>query len=115
MSEFTYGYNISQNNKKADLEFKLAAYAAEYGLEAINELVESARQSVSHGQAHDVVMSYQFARNYVDEHGWEEFLCYLQTNWPERDLFKVSNDWYENIKYSCKAKGTKGDLVIKMK
>jgi len=61
---------------------------------------------------YDVVMSYQFAYDYVEKNGWDAFLDFISSTWPEKEIYAVNKSWFDNRVYNCKAKGVKGDLLI---
>ncbi|WP_243299155.1 hypothetical protein [Bacillus litorisediminis] len=61
---------------------------------------------------YDDVMSHYETKKIVKDKGWDNFLNTLQNQYPDRELYKVSMDWYDDMKYICKAKGVMGDVII---
>ncbi|WP_141695039.1 hypothetical protein [Paenibacillus kribbensis] len=57
-------------------------------------------------------MDYGFAKTMVDVLGWDGFLERLNIFFPGKDLFEVSQDWYKDMKYVLKARGSQGDLIL---
>lgn len=60
----------------------------------------------------DILMNYDYAVNIVDSKGWDAFLKMLQERFKAFDLYCVSVDWYTDDQYICKARGTRGDVVV---
>lgn len=60
----------------------------------------------------DLIIDYNKAKLIVKEQGFEGWLSYLNTLFPNRDFYTVSTFWYEDSKYICKAKGQFGDLIV---
>lgn len=48
----------------------------------------------------------------VKNFGWNGLLEHLNNVIPSFNLYSVSQDWLENRKYICKARGARGDLII---
>lgn len=61
---------------------------------------------------YDEVMNFGEAKSIVDKEGWEGFLSYFQNKFPERRLYACSQSWYDDKKYICKIRGTRGDIII---
>jgi hypothetical protein len=57
-------------------------------------------------------MNYDYAVSIVDSKGWEAFLKLLQYRFKGFNLYCVSTTWYEDDQYICKARGTRGDVVV---
>jgi hypothetical protein len=57
-------------------------------------------------------MNYDYAVSIVDSQGWDEFLQILQKRFKVFNLYCVSQDWYWDDQYICKARGTRGDVVV---
>jgi hypothetical protein len=60
----------------------------------------------------NILMNYDYATMIVDSKGWDAFLEYLQNRFKAFNLYCVSTAWYGDDQYICKAKGTRGDVVI---
>lgn len=60
----------------------------------------------------DIIMSWKETRATVRLMGWEFLLLQLRDEFPESDLYKVSQDWIDSPAYALKAKGTAGDVLI---
>jgi len=60
----------------------------------------------------DILMNYDYAVNIVNSQGWDAFFKMLQEMFKDFKLYTVSMSWYESDEYICKAKGTKGDVVV---
>lgn len=59
-----------------------------------------------------ITMNHENNVRLVDALGNRVFLEMLQEDYPQLDLFKCSWDWVEDSSFICKAKGTRGDLII---
>lgn len=57
-------------------------------------------------------MSYKVAKAIYDLSGPDALLNVLQLRFPNLGLYSLSGSWLENPKYICKAKGSKGDLIV---
>ena len=57
-------------------------------------------------------MSYKVAKAIYDLSGSDALLNVFQWRFPNLDLYSLTDGWLENSKYICKAKGTKGDLIV---
>lgn len=60
----------------------------------------------------DGVYGYDETKSFVEEQGWDSFLTKLKDEFPNRKLYSVSQSWYDDSQYLCKAKGAKGDVII---
>lgn len=56
--------------------------------------------------------SYDLAKILVEEKGILRWLLFLKSKHPEANLYSVSTDWLKDSNFLCKAKGTKGDILI---
>lgn len=63
----------------------------------------------------DIKLEYEMLKKVVAENGWDDLLIFLQDMFPNFDLYSVSQDWYWNRQYICKAKGVLGDVIIEWK
>jgi hypothetical protein len=59
--------------------------------------------------------SYELAKVLVEEKGIVRWLLFLKSKYPEADLYSVSTEWLKDSNFICKAKGTKGHLLIHWK
>ena len=57
-------------------------------------------------------MSYKVAKAIYDLSGPDALLNVFQFRFPNLDLYSLSDGWLENSQYICKAKGSKGDLIV---
>lgn len=60
----------------------------------------------------DEIMEFDEAKRLVDKYGWNGFLSYFKDKFPDRSLYACSQYWYEDRKYICKMRGTRGDIII---
>lgn len=61
---------------------------------------------------YDAVLSYSKSKEMVNNVGFKGWLDYLRKMFPAHRLYAVSQDWYSNKKYVCKARGENGDIII---
>ncbi|WP_209121485.1 hypothetical protein [Alkalihalobacillus sp. BA299] len=64
------------------------------------------------GSSYDACADREEVKGYVNENGWDQFLSKLNEEFPNRNLYSVSTPWIDDNSYICKARGTKGDLII---
>lgn len=60
----------------------------------------------------DLVMNHDEAIMLVEEYGWDGFLNYFNDKYVNHNFYSCSTAWYDNSKYICKFKGSRGDLII---
>ena len=61
---------------------------------------------------YDGVFSHSDTKEIVDIYGWDTLLDKLNGDFPGRSLYSVSTDWHNDSQYLCKARGSKGDVII---
>jgi len=61
---------------------------------------------------YDLIVPHDLAKWIVKENGFESWFNFLKSKFPQKDIYSVSNAWYIDKKYICKAKGKYGDLII---
>jgi hypothetical protein len=60
----------------------------------------------------EVKLSHELMKGMVNMLGWDMLLSYLETTYPQLELYSLSKDWFNDPKYILKAKGVKGDLIV---
>jgi len=61
---------------------------------------------------YDGVMSHGETASFVNENGRDDFLDYLQQQFPGYGLGGYSTSWEDDPKFICKANGKYGDVII---
>lgn len=57
-------------------------------------------------------LNHKHLSSIVEHFGWDGLIEHLDNVHPNLGIYSVSQDWIEDSKYICKAKGSFGDLVI---
>jgi hypothetical protein len=60
----------------------------------------------------EVKLSHKLMKGLVNMLGWDQLLNYLNTTYPQLELYSVSKDWFNDSKFILKARGAKGDLIV---
>jgi hypothetical protein len=63
------------------------------------------------GKSVNVVMNYGAAKEYVHDHGYDEFMNVFSEEFPGYDFGSASTDWEETDEFICKLRGD-GDIII---
>ena len=61
----------------------------------------------------EICVNYDDYKMLVDKYGFEGLLDFVRVNYPEYDIYKISQDWYyEGNRYILRCIGMMGDIVF---
>jgi len=60
----------------------------------------------------NMILNYETEKQIIERYDWELYLKVLQHRYPKNKLYAVSQDWYDDSRFICKARGTYGDIII---
>lgn len=61
----------------------------------------------------DMILDWKDSKDFIEQYGMDEFVNTLERHF-KKNFFSCSTAWMDDPKYTCKLKGSKGDIIIKM-
>jgi hypothetical protein len=60
----------------------------------------------------DAIFVRDDVKMFVNAYGWDALLDELNRQFPNYNLYSLSQDWFENRRFILKARGGNGDIII---